>query len=83
MPAATRKQIVEHFSSFATVDPAEVALPDEPAQPIDKLGEPLDGLQCKTCSFITVNKDTMRMHCKKQSPASVEFFKDRNLVHLA
>ena len=65
------------------VDLAEVALPDEPAQPIDKLRELLDGLQCKTCSFITVNKDIMRMHCKKKSLASVEFFKDRNLVHLA
>ena len=65
VPAATRKQIVEHFSSFATVSPAEIELPDEPAQPIDELREPLDGLQCKTCSFITVNKDTMRMHCKK------------------
>lgn len=65
VPAATRKQVVEHFSSFSTVNPAEIELPDEPAQPIDELGEPLDGLQCKTCSFITVNKDTMRMHCKK------------------
>ncbi|KAL1640171.1 hypothetical protein SLS61_010262, partial [Didymella pomorum] len=26
---------------------------------------PLDGLQCETCSFITVNKDAMRMYCKK------------------
>ncbi|KAJ4329600.1 hypothetical protein N0V87_010726, partial [Didymella glomerata] len=57
--------IVEHFSSFSTVNLAEIEPPDEPAQPIDELGEPLDGLQCKTCSFITVNKDTMRMHCKK------------------
>ncbi|KAL1640737.1 hypothetical protein SLS61_010232, partial [Didymella pomorum] len=57
--------VVEHFSSFSTVNPAEIELPDEPAQPIDELGEPLDGLQCETCSFITVNKDAMRMHCKK------------------
>ncbi|KAL1640484.1 hypothetical protein SLS61_010254, partial [Didymella pomorum] len=57
--------IVEHFSSFATVSPAKIELPDEPAQPTDELGEPLDGLQCETCSFITVNKDAMRMHCKK------------------
>jgi hypothetical protein len=71
VPAATQKQIIKHFSSFATVNLAKVALPNKPAQPIDKLGEPLDRLQCKTYSFITVNKDTMRMHYKKKTLASV------------
>ncbi len=65
VPTATRKQIVERFSHFATVSPAEIELPEEPAQPIDELGEPLDALQCKTCRFITVNKDIMRIHCNK------------------
>jgi hypothetical protein len=65
VPAATRKQVVERFSRFAPVDPAEIELPDEPAQPIEALGKPLDGLQCTTCRFITINKDTIRMHCKK------------------
>jgi superfamily II DNA helicase RecQ len=65
VPAATRKQVVERFSHFAPVDPAEMELPDEPAQPIEELGKPLDGLHCKTCRFITINRDTLRMHCKK------------------
>lgn len=65
VPTATRKQIVKRFSHFATVSPAEIELPEEPAQPIDELGEPLDALQCKTCRFITVNKDIMRIHCNK------------------
>ncbi|KAF3037094.1 hypothetical protein E8E12_005610 [Didymella heteroderae] len=55
----------EYSVLFSLVDPTEVELPDEPAQPIDELGEPQDGLQCTTCSFITTNKDAMRMHCKK------------------
>lgn len=65
VPTATRKQIVERFNHFATVIPDDIELPEEPAQPIDELGEPLDALQCKTCRFVTVNKDTMRIHCKK------------------
>jgi hypothetical protein len=65
VPTATRKQIVERFSHFATVSSAEIELLDEPAQPIDELGEPLDALQCKICCFVTVNKDTMRIHCNK------------------
>ncbi|RAQ98931.1 recq family helicase [Stemphylium lycopersici] len=65
VPAATRKQVVERFSHFTPVDPAEIELPDEPAQPIEALRKPLDGLQCTTCGFITINKDTVRMHCKK------------------
>jgi hypothetical protein len=65
VPAATQKQVIKHFSSFATVNPAEIELPDEPAQLIDELGEPLDRLQCETCSFITVNKDAIRINCKK------------------
>lgn len=71
VPAATRKQVVQRFSCFTPVDPAEIELPDQPAQPIEELGKPLDGLQCKTCGSTTVSKDAMRMHCKK-SPASLD-----------
>jgi hypothetical protein len=44
-----------------------VVLPSLLGLPIDELGAPLDGLQCKEadCSFITINIDAMRMHCKK------------------
>jgi hypothetical protein len=34
-------------------------------RPIKELGEPLDGAQCETCSWITINKDEMRKHCKQ------------------
>jgi hypothetical protein len=61
VPATTRKQIVERFSHFTPVDPAEVQLPDEP---IKKLKKPLDELRCRTCGLTTVSKDAIRMHCK-------------------
>ena len=60
-----RQHITKQFGCFKTVPPSAVENPDEPAQPIEELGEPLDGVQCKACSWITTNKDQMRMHCKK------------------
>jgi hypothetical protein len=63
--ATLQRQILERFSQFKTIAPSAIKLPDEPAQPIEELGNPLDGAQCKTCSWITVNKDKMRKHCKK------------------
>jgi hypothetical protein len=43
-------------------------LPSPLGLPIEELGVPLDGLQCREgeCSFITVNIDAMRMHRKKK-----------------
>jgi hypothetical protein len=61
-----RKQIIERFSSCHVLNPKEVKLPEQPAEPIEELGSPLDGLKCKTCDFITVNKNVMRMHCKEK-----------------
>ena len=63
--ATLRRQIVQRFSQFDTVSPSAIELPDEPAQPIEELGEPLKGAQCKTCSWVTINRDEMRRHCKK------------------
>ena len=63
--APLRQQIVKRFSQFKTIAPSAIELPDEPAQPIEELGDPLDGAQCETCSWITINKDEMRKHCKK------------------
>jgi hypothetical protein len=63
--ATLRRQILERFSQFETVAPSAIELPDEPAQPIEELGKPLNGAQCETCSWITINKDEMRRHCKK------------------
>ncbi|KAF1922226.1 uncharacterized protein M421DRAFT_427146 [Didymella exigua CBS 183.55] len=37
--AALRRQILD-----------AIELPEEPAQPIEELGKPLDGAQCETCS---------------------------------
>jgi hypothetical protein len=33
VPAAIRKQVTERFSQFKLVDPSEIELPDELAQP--------------------------------------------------
>jgi hypothetical protein len=65
VPAATRRQVVECFSRLRLVEPAKTKLPEEPAQPIEQLGRPLTGLQCTDCGFVTINEDSIRMHCKK------------------
>lgn len=65
VPASTRRQVVDCFSRLKPLDPAKIKLPEEPAQPIEELGRPLTGLQCKKCGFVTINKDQIRMHCKK------------------
>jgi hypothetical protein len=65
VPDSARRQIVDCFSRLKVLDPAEVKLPDEPAEAIGELGKPLTGLQCKTCMHITVSKEQIRMHCKK------------------
>jgi hypothetical protein len=60
-----RQQIVQHFSRFTLVSPDALKLPEEPATPFEELGQPLDGLQCRTCAWRTTSGDLMRMHCKK------------------
>jgi hypothetical protein len=66
-PKKLRREILESYHSRAVLSPKEVVLPSPLGPPIDELGAPLDGLQCKEadCSFITINIDTMRMHRKK------------------
>jgi superfamily II DNA helicase RecQ len=61
-----RQQIVQHFSRFTLVSPDALKLPEEPATPFEELGQPLDGLQCRTCAWRTTSGDLMRMHCKKK-----------------
>jgi hypothetical protein len=39
------------------LDPAEVKLPNEPAEAIEELGKPLTGLECKTCGYITISRE--------------------------
>jgi hypothetical protein len=65
VPASARRQIVNCFSRLKQLDPAEIKLPEEPAQPIEELGRPLTRLQCRTCRFITINEDEIQRHCKK------------------
>ncbi|KAF2621062.1 hypothetical protein BU25DRAFT_416411 [Macroventuria anomochaeta] len=65
VPALAQRQIVDCFSRLKALDPAEVKLPDKPAEAIEELGKPLTGLQCTTCVYITISKEQMRMHCKK------------------
>ena len=59
--ATLRRQIIKQFSCFETVPPSAVKNPDKPAQLIEELGKPLDGVQCKACRWITTNKDQMRI----------------------
>lgn len=65
VPAATRREIVERFRHYTLTEPNDVELPDEPAMPIEELGAPVDALQCRTCALVTVSKDKLRQHCKK------------------
>jgi superfamily II DNA helicase RecQ len=64
-PAKLRKEIVERFRHLSRTDPHTVELPEQPAWPIKELGSPLNGFKCTTCSFITLNTDSMRKHWKK------------------
>jgi hypothetical protein len=41
--AMLRRQILGRFGLFGSVAPSAIELPDELAQPIEELGEPLDG----------------------------------------
>jgi hypothetical protein len=65
VPASARRQIVDCFSRLKTLDPAEVKLPNEPAEAIEELRKPLPRLECQTCGYITTSREQIRMHCKK------------------
>jgi hypothetical protein len=64
-PIAVRRQVVDYFTRFTTVNPKEIEPPEQPACPIQELGTPLDGLKCRRCSFITIDKGNMKTHCRK------------------
>ena len=64
-PAKVRKEIIQRFAHYERKDPKEIELPEQPAQPIEELGTPLDGFGCKTCEFLTININILRMHLKK------------------
>jgi hypothetical protein len=62
-----RREILESYYSRPVLSLKEVVLPSLLGPPIDELGALLNGLQCKEVdySFIIINMDAMRMHCKK------------------
>jgi hypothetical protein len=72
VPAPTRRQVVDCFNRLKPLYPARIKLPEEPAQPIEELGRPPTGLQCIDCRFVTINKDQIRMHCKKYHQLACE-----------
>jgi hypothetical protein len=65
-----RRLIVKYYKQYETVNPKEIELPEQPAELIDTLRPPLEGLQCKTCRHITTNSNKLRMHCKKKHEQS-------------
>jgi hypothetical protein len=65
-PATLRKEIVQRFAQDERIEPSSIELPEQPAQAIKELGKPLGGLCCKTCRFLTVNTNVMRMHLKRE-----------------
>jgi hypothetical protein len=69
-PIALRRQVADHFSQFSAVDPSTIELPEQPALPVQELGAPLDGMKCKACSFITINRGNIKTHCKKSHELS-------------
>ena len=62
--ALTRREVVDCFSRLKLVDLGKIKLLEQPVQAIEQLGKPLARLQCKTCRFITINKDEIRRHSK-------------------
>jgi hypothetical protein len=64
-PITVRRPVIEHFAQFSTIEPSAVKLPEQPAAQIQELGTPLDGIQCKVYSFITVNINSIKKHYYK------------------
>jgi len=65
VPASTRREVVNCFTRLKPVDLGKIKLPEQPMQAVEQLGKPLTGLHCRTCQFITINKDEIRRHCKR------------------
>jgi hypothetical protein len=66
-----RKAVVEYCRRWRVATPQQVELPPLLGSPIKELGEPLDAYQCQcnsgcSSSFITVSKDMLQKHCKKE-----------------
>ena len=69
--SADRKAVVDYCRRWRVVEPQDVELPPPLGPLIEELGKPQDAFQCRhngTCSssFITVSKDMLQKHCKKE-----------------
>jgi hypothetical protein len=69
-PIALQQQVVDYFLQFSTVNLSTIKLLEQPALPVKELGALLDSMKCKACSFITINKGNIKMHCKKSHKLS-------------
>ena len=59
-----RRQIVRYFLPLPTLNPSAIELLEQPAWLVQELGAPLDGMKCKACSFITINRGNMKTYYK-------------------
>lgn len=59
-----RVPLLEKYGSCLLLPPKDVKVPEHHGLPISALGEPLDGLLCDDCNYITVSRDGMQRHCK-------------------
>jgi hypothetical protein len=69
-PITVRRLVIEHFARFSAVKLSTVELLEQPAAQIQELRVLLDGMQCKACSFITVNINSIKKHCYKSHELS-------------
>ena len=72
LPAQRRSRIVEKYSGVLRRGPGEVKLPSPGARPIEVLGDPLEGFQCRSqgCDHITLNESVLKKHCKTKHGVS-------------
>lgn len=59
-----RVPLLEKYSSCLLLPPKDVKVPEHRGLPISALGEPLDGILCDDCNYVTVSKVGMQKHCK-------------------
>jgi hypothetical protein len=64
-PIALQQQVADYFLQFSAVDLSTIKLLEQLALLVQELRALLDSIKCKACSFITINKGNIKMHCKK------------------
>ncbi|KAF9729764.1 hypothetical protein PMIN01_12628 [Paraphaeosphaeria minitans] len=71
VPVNERRKFIESCALLRRQGLGSVTLPDAGGPPIQVLGAPLDGFQCKqpACSYLTRNKGQIRLHCNSHGLA--------------